>query len=59
MISPKPNSRFNLSLIISICKSPKNPKRNPLPKAGELSGSKDREASVNFNFSKASFNSSN
>jgi len=38
-----------------MCSSPKNPQRKPKPKASDVSGSKVKEASFNWSFSKASF----
>ena len=37
-IKSMPNSRLNLSTIISICNNPKKPQRKPNPKASEVSG---------------------
>ena len=50
----KSNSLSSLSWIISMCKSPKKPHLKPKPKATELSGSKDNDASFTCNFSSAS-----
>ena len=51
-------SRSKRSSTTSICNKPKNQHRKPKPKAREVSGSKCRAASFNFNFDKASFKSS-
>ena len=52
-----PNSLSILSLIISICNNPKKPHLNPKPNALDVSGVNCKDASFNFNFSKASLNS--
>ena len=57
-IISKLNSLSNLVVIISLCKSPKNPVWKPNPKASLVSGSKVKLASFNCNFSKASLKSS-
>ena len=47
-------SRSSRSCMISKCSNPKKPQRNPKPRATEVSGSKNREASFNCSFSSAS-----
>ena len=53
------NSRFIRSIVTSICNNPRKPVLKPNPKATDVSGSKVRAASFNFNLSNASLNSSN
>ncbi|MPM51335.1 hypothetical protein SDC9_98083 [bioreactor metagenome] len=48
------NSLSRRSSIISICSNPKKPHLNPKPRATDVSGSNEREASLSLNFSSAS-----
>ena len=54
-----PYSLSILSSTISIWSSPKNPHLNPKPSAFDVSGSKVKAASFNFNLPRASLKSSN
>ncbi len=48
------NSRSSRSWMISMWSMPRKPQRKPKPRAAEDSGSKDREASLSWSFSRAS-----
>ncbi len=54
VIRSSPYSRSSLSCTISMCSSPRKPHRNPNPKATEVSGSNQIEASLSCSFSRAS-----
>ena len=48
------NSRSSRSWMTSMCSMPRKPQRKPKPRATELSGSKESEASLSLSFSSAS-----
>ena len=56
-MSSKSNSLSKRSSITSICNNPKKPHLKPKPRACDVSGSKIKEESLNFIFSKASLKS--
>ena len=48
------NSRSRRSWTISMCSRPRKPQRNPVPRATEVSGTNEIDASLRWSFSSAS-----